>query len=101
MSVAATATAGFSSHATRLATFQRQQALFERVRSLKIKERRDIFAHLRYQNINENYFLPQFGLTIGEFSVLYLISIEKKPHGGGVAGANAGFSHAAATDDDE
>jgi len=79
MSVVATATA---THATRLATFQRQQALFERVKSLKIKERRDIFAHLRYQNINENYFLPQFGLTIGEFSVLYLISIEKKTHGG-------------------
>jgi len=71
-----------ATHATRLATFQRQQALFERVRSLKIKERRDIFAHLRYPHINENYFLPQFGLTVGEFSVLYLISIEKKPHGG-------------------
>lgn len=85
--VAATATAT-ATHATRLATFQRQQALFERVKSLKIKERRDIFAHLRYQNINENYFLPQFGLTIGEFSVLYLISIEKKPHHAATATAD-------------
>jgi len=51
------------------------------VERLKVKDKRFIFYAMR-QNMNElshDYFMPQYGMTVGEFSVFHILAETRRP----------------------
>ena len=47
--------------------------LFDHVQKLRIKHIREILALMRNPNASADTFLPKFGLTLGQFSVAYIL----------------------------
>ena len=58
---------------------QKYDIMLQYVQQLKIKEIRQLFSYFRKINDeNSNVFFPAFGLTAGEFSVLYVQNMSNK-----------------------
>ena len=58
---------------------QKYELMLQYVQQLKIKEIRQLFSYFRKINDeNSNVFFPAFGLTAGEFSVLYVQNMSQK-----------------------
>ena len=53
-------------------------ALLKRVSSLNMREKRDVFAHMRKQQDWRRLFFPGHGFTAGEFAVAYVIQLPVK-----------------------
>lgn len=55
------------------------ELMLQYVQQLKIKEIRQLFSYFRkIQEENSDVFFPAFGLTAGEFSVLYVQNMSQK-----------------------
>lgn len=55
------------------------EVMLQYVQQLKIKEIRQLFSYFRKINDdNTNVFFPAFGLTAGEFSVMYVQNMSQK-----------------------
>jgi len=60
------------------AGYERQVAMMNKVSSLRIRDRREIFSYIRDNATTEATFMPYYGLTVGEFAVAQIIATENK-----------------------
>ncbi|MCH9717638.1 MAG: hypothetical protein K0U52_11205 [Gammaproteobacteria bacterium] len=51
--------------------------------NLKVKDVRRVFAQLREPNMCPDVFFPEYGITVSEFSVGYVINMRKRYQRGG------------------
>jgi hypothetical protein len=54
-------------------TADKYRSQFTVVKRMRVKSKRTLFYIMRSSNINENVFLPAFGLFCGEFAVFQII----------------------------
>lgn len=58
---------------------RKYEVMLQYVQQLQIKEIRQLFVYFRKINDeNTNVFFPAFGLTAGEFSVMYIQNMSQK-----------------------
>jgi len=57
------------------ATRQKCQGQFDYVKSMRVRQKRNMFSILRTEpELNVDTFLPQYGLTCGEFCVYQILT---------------------------
>lgn len=58
------------------ATYRNCICLFQTNKHLRVKEKRELFKCMRIggDTVNENTFLPKYGITVGEFSIFYILT---------------------------
>lgn len=61
------------------ATFRKYVALNHAVSTLGVKEMRNIFHQMRtFEHVNQDTFMPQYGMTTGEFSCFKTLSEQSR-----------------------
>lgn len=53
---------------------ERQNIMFSFVRTMNVRDKRCIFALMRRDGASDANFVPLIGMTLGEFSMYYLLS---------------------------
>ena len=71
------------------ATKLKQRSLLELVRTMPIKEKRNLFGLLRAEGVEADTFLPGYGLFCSEFAYYYVLAdhVKKEQRREDVAGA--------------
>lgn len=55
-------------------TYEKYDCIYEKVKKMKIREKRNFFAVMRRDDTNFNWFLPAYGLTAGIFSFFHVLN---------------------------
>ena len=83
---------------------EKYRRMQEYVHALKVRDVRNVFAYFRrIDNDNPNIFFPHYGLTAGEFTVMYIQNMSskgKKGKDGHEKGGGAEGGHDTWTADD-